>query len=140
MCRKNVLTIAAVAILALSASAGAAAFTVTRSIQEEFDDVEEYLNTVGTGEYAQGSGWLDSSDLEVGSEDSRLNWQVCAVQYDQLGIPQGATIRSAKLTFTVDNSGNTGTSNDFTIFAEATGNASVFSWHDEGGWAGLDPC
>ncbi len=114
---------------------------VTRTIQAEYDDGEEYLNTIwSTASYAQGAGWLDSSDLEVGSEGAGgLAWQVCAVQYDQLGIPAGATIFSAKITFTVDNSGNTGTSNDFTIFAEATGNASVFSWHDEGGWAGLDP-
>ena len=114
---------------------------VTREIQAEYDDGEEYLNTIwSTASYAQGAGWLDSSDLELGSEgDDGLAWQVLALQYDQLGIPQGSTILSAKVTFTIDNSGNPGTSNDFTILAEAAGNASVFSWHDEGGWAGLDP-
>jgi hypothetical protein len=79
---------------------------VTRTIQDEYDDGEEYLNTADPRvSYAQGAGWLDSSDLELGREDTGTNWQVIAVQYDQLGIPQGATITSAKLTFTIDNSG-----------------------------------
>ena len=63
---------------------------------------------------------LDSSDLEVGSEgNGGLDWQVVAVQYADLGIPKDSTINSAKLTFTVDNNGAAGTSNDFTIYAEA---------------------
>ena len=140
---KTILTIVAVAILALSVSAGAAVITVTRNIQVEYDDAEEYLNTLyppddpDNYDYSQGLGWLDSSDLELGSEgDGGLGWQVIAVQYDQLGIPQGATINSAKLTFTVDNSGAAGTSNDFTILAEAADNASVFAWHEDPKWPG----
>ena len=108
---------------------------VTRSIQAEYDDAEEYLNTLyppddpDWPDYTQGRGWLDSSDLELGSEgDGGLGWQAIAMQYDQLGIPQGATITSAKLTFTVDDSGVEGESNDFTILAEAADNAAVYGY------------
>jgi len=108
---------------------------VIREIQVENDDAEEYLNTLyppddpDWPDYTQGRGWLDSSDLELGSEgDGGLGWQAIAMQYDQLGIPQGATITSAKLTFTVDDSGVEGESNDFTILAEAADNAAVYGY------------
>jgi hypothetical protein len=74
------------------------------------------------------SGNLTSSDLEIGSEgNGGLDWQVCAIQFDQLGIPQGAVITSAKLTLQVDNSGNPGTSNDFTVIAEDIDDAAGFT-------------
>jgi len=107
---------------------------VTRTIQVENDDAEEFLNSeTYNGGYGPGSGWeqgsmyLDSSDLELGSDgEGGTFWQVITVQYDMLGIPQGATITSAKITFTIKAPGATGTSNDFTILAEAADNASVF--------------
>jgi hypothetical protein len=120
-------------------------FVVTRTIQDEVDDGEEYLNTIydpggSWPSYAQGGGWLVSSDLELGSNDegepAGLMWQVCAVQYDQLAIPQGATILSAKLTFQVDDPGRTGAgwSNDFTILGEDADNADLFNWFGDPGW------
>ncbi len=105
---------------------------VTREIQVDLDDAEEYLNTEAVhgwgGGWAEGNVDLTSSDLEVGDDDGGgLFWQVCAVQYDQLGIPQGAIINSAKLTLQVDEDGIPYDSNDFTILAEAADNASVFT-------------
>jgi len=135
MCRKNVLLIVAVAIFALSASAVAAVITVTKEIQVENDDAEEYLNTETFnggwgGGYAQGVMYLDSGDLEVGDDEGGTGefWQVVALQYDQLGIPQVATINSATITFTIDEPAyGVGNSNDFTILAEAVDNAAVFT-------------
>ena len=113
--------------------------TVTRGIQEETDDGEEYLNTVaahGDTRAPQGGIILDSSDLDVGNdnyynqggpEKDGLVWQVVAVQYAQLGIPQGSTITSAKLAFQLDEEVVTYPSNDFTIYAEAADDASVFT-------------
>ena len=108
---------------------------VVRGIQVDNDDAEEYLNSeTYNGGYGPGSGYaqgeldLTSSDLEVGDDgEGGKFWQVCAVQYAELGIPQGATIISAKLTFQVDEAGDPYTSNDFTILAEATDDAAVFS-------------
>jgi len=113
------------ATIMLAGGNAARADIVTRSIQLEEDDAEEYLNTNDPSggtypDYLQRGGWVKNSDLELGSEgEEGLAWQVIAVQYNQLGIPQGATITSAKLTFTIDGSGNPGTSDDFTIIAEA---------------------
>ncbi len=109
--------------------------TVTREIQVENDDAEEYLNTETFnggwgGGYAQGEMYLDSGDLEVGDDAGGTGefWQVVALQYNQLGIPQGATIYSATITFTVDEPAyGVGNSNDFTILAEAVDNAAVFT-------------
>ena len=103
--------------------------SVVRGIQATNDDAEEHVNTQAiSGAVPQGTMVLDSTDLELGSEgNGGLDWQVIAVQYNQLGIPQGSTITSAKLTFQVDNSGAAGTSNDFTILAEAADDASVFN-------------
>jgi hypothetical protein len=137
--RKLLLLVAAALFAAGNVAQGV---VVTREIQAEYDDAEEYLNTQAqhgwtTACYAQGLGWLDSSDLELGSEGGGgLVWQAIAMQYDGLGIPQGATILNAKVTFQVDNSGNPGTSNDFTILGEASDNASLFGWHDSPTWPG----
>ncbi len=136
--------VTATAVLAMLAGGNVArGDSVTRGIQVEYDDGEEYLNTLYPPndptypDCTQGRGWLDSSDLELGVEDEALGWQVIAMQYDQLGIPQGATINSAKITFQVDNSGNPGTSNDFTILAEAADNASLFGYSlDAPNWPG----
>ncbi len=106
---------------------------VVRGIQAQNDDAEEYINSTASGASVQQGTMksLTDSDLELGTETDSgspgLDWQVIAVQYDTLGIPQGATITSAKITFEVQNSGMAWTSNDFTILAEAGDDASVFS-------------
>ena len=105
--------------------------SVSREVQAETDDGEQYINSEANSGRVQGEmKFLTDTDLELGSEtdgDSPgLDWQVIAVQYHTLGIPQGSTITSAKITFEVQNSGEPGTSNDFTILAEAADDASVF--------------
>ncbi len=95
---KIVVMLAVIALIAATASAD----IVIRGIQDENDDGEEYLNTILTGSYAQGSGFLVSSDLEMGGNsdgspgDTGLMWTGLGLQYDGLGIPQGASITSAK--------------------------------------------
>ena len=104
---------------------------VTRTIQHENDDAEEYLSDYySTASYALGAGWLVSSDLELGHEWVPECWTGIGLQYDQLGIPAESLILSAKLTFTVDEAQGTSVSNDFTIFGEATGDASPFNYID----------
>ena len=105
--------------------------TVTRGIQVDADDAEEHINTQ---EYSTQSSLpgdmesLTSSDLEFGSEgNAGLDWQAIGLQYDMLGIPQGATIISAKVTFEIDDNSNPGDSTGLTIFSELTTNASVFT-------------
>jgi hypothetical protein len=107
---------------------------VTRSIQHDNDDGEEYLNALVYSEnswasYMMGAGWLQSSDLELGEEfNNGMCWVGIGLQFDQLGIPPGWTITSAKLSFEVDEAVEPHSSNDFTIFGEATGNASNFNY------------
>ncbi len=98
---------------------------VTRSIQVEENDAEEHVNP-GADDPA-GTIDLTSSDLEFMAEgNGGLDWQVIGIQYDTLGIPQGATINSATIAITVDNTGSTG-DNNITIFAEAVDNSTVFA-------------
>lgn len=117
-----------VAFIGLTANAD----TVVRSIQAPENDSEEFLNTPANGALEpEGTvipsvSGLGSTDLELGSEGGAgLNWQVIAMQWDQLGVPQGSTIDSAHITFTVDDTGNPG-DNNFTILAENVDNSSEF--------------
>ena len=104
---------------------------MVRGIQSDpNDDSEEHLNELSPDAGAKPRGFIEltSSDLELGSEgNGGRDWQVIAVQYDTLGIPQGATIVSAKITFEVDNSGSARTDNNYTILAEAIDNALPFT-------------
>ena len=125
--------VTAVAVLAMLALGNVAqGDLVTRYVQTDHDDAEEYLTNfyAGSQSYELGDGWLDSSDVEVGSEFDPLCWTAVGLQFDQLGIPQGATILSAKVTFTVDENVDPGTSNDFTILGEAAGNAAIWNGYD----------
>jgi hypothetical protein len=99
-------------------------------------DAEEHVQNfdlAGRDYYGEMEG-LSSSDLEIGSENYGvgLHWQVVGVQYDTLGIPQGSTIISAKLTFQCKGGGHTfaGASNDFKIIAEAIDDAAAFTTTD----------
>ncbi len=104
---------------------------LVRGVQAETDDAEEYINAPPevSGRDQGEMKFLTDTDLEMGSEsgNSGLRWQVIAVQYHTLSIPQGSTINSAKITFEVQNSGQEWDSNDFTILAEAADDASVFT-------------
>jgi len=135
--------VTATAVLAMLAGGNVARGAVlTRAIQNNFDDMEESLNIVGKNagepDFPRGATF-NSSDLEVGADGQNIDpdpnvfgshWQVVGVQYDQLGIPQGSTINSAKVTFTfdeitVDGDGSP-LDNAMTILAELAPDASVF--------------
>ncbi len=106
---------------------------VVKGIQDENDDGEQYLTNFYEGDpgYELGDGWLVSSDLDLGYDYEPQCWNGIGLQYVGLGIPQGAPINSAKLTFTVDGDQDPQASNDFTIFGEAADNASPFNYLDE---------
>jgi len=102
--------------------------TVVRAIVVEANDAEEHINlsSIHLGPAPQGFVDTGSSDLEIASEgDAGLDWQAIGVQWDTLGIPQGSTINSATITFTVDNAGAAG-DNNLTILAEDVDNSTTF--------------
>ncbi|MEW6999328.1 PKD domain-containing protein, partial [Colwelliaceae bacterium BS250] len=86
------------------------------SIASPSDDVEQKLS--------DGSMYFDSSDLELGSDESFNGEQSIGLRFRGIDIPQGANIDSAYLEFIVDetNSGAT----DVEIRAQAVDNAPAF--------------
>lgn len=83
------------------------------------DDMEEVLST---GEMDDGS-----SDLEIIKEDSD---QLIGIRFADLAIPQGATIVSAYIQFTVDEPNKTANPFNVNIHAEATANSLTFTNED----------
>jgi hypothetical protein len=133
MKKQKLLTLLAVTMAFIVLAASANAVTVVREIMVEDYDAEEAINSTVLGGTTQGKVDIGSSDLEIGSESgSNLEWQACGVQYNMLGIPQGSTIISAKLTFQCKGTGHTyaGASNDFRIIAEAIDDAAAFTTTD----------
>jgi len=88
---------------------------VTSLIVTGDDDVEE--------RQSDGAMILNSSDIELGADGSTA--QVVGLRFQSLDIPQGATILSAELLFTVDevDSGTT----DVVIRAQAADDAPAFT-------------
>jgi hypothetical protein len=91
------------------------AAVVTSFIVTGEDDVEERVNT--------GAIILDSTDIELGADGSVA--QVVGLRFQNLEIPQGATILSATLGFTVDEI-DTGATN-LVIRAQAADDAPAFT-------------
>lgn len=89
--------------------------TVSSRVNSTNDDVEENQN---------GSMYMNSSDIELVYDGSRGN-QTIGLRFQGLNIPQGATILSAHVQFTVDET-NSGTTN-LSIKAHNTDNAPAFS-------------
>ncbi|MCB9350376.1 MAG: metallophosphoesterase [Lewinellaceae bacterium] len=83
------------------------------------DDAEERGFSVDVG----------SSDLEL-AEDPSLGAQVIGLRFSGLDIPQGATITSAYLQFTVDENNNTSPCN-LTVYGQDTDDAQTFSELDD---------
>jgi len=79
------------------------------------DDAEQNLST--------GSVGLTSTDIELGADGA--NNQLVGLRFNNLAIPQGATIESASLIFQIDEA--TSGATNVTISAEDTNNASAFS-------------
>ncbi len=104
--------------------------TTSNAIAGQEYDAEQHINNHALNTDSNyGSFDLQRTGLEVGSEDvGGLDWQTVGLVFKDLGIPQGSTINSAKITFTVSNPGNEyeGNSNDFTLFVQPVDNAPDF--------------
>ncbi len=90
---------------------------VTFTIASGDDDVEEQ---------SDGSIYPDSSDLELVHEGGD---QIIGLRFNQISIPQGATVSSAYIQFTVDESDATD-STLLNIYAQNSDNAPAFSSND----------
>ncbi|WP_103068208.1 IPT/TIG domain-containing protein [Aquimarina sediminis] len=99
------------------------AITLTIPIDEEEGDVEEA---------ADGRMTLTSSDLELGEFDTYgtpdLGLQKIGLRFNNVAIPIGATIASASIQFTCDNTGSDPT--EMTIYGENIGNSGVYTTTD----------
>lgn len=100
--------------------------TVIRSIDSEEDDTEEGIN-------GSAPGFIDiaSSDLEFGEiEGSDTGVQLVGLRFNRIEIPNGATITSASIQFTVDEVVDNPAEVIMTIAGEAVDNATIFSAND----------
>ncbi|MFN8446528.1 MAG: PA14 domain-containing protein [Caldilineaceae bacterium] len=91
--------------------------TVERQVSQSSDDAEEVLQS--------GSMNIAGSDLELVNDPNGSFDQWVGVRFTNIDIPPGATILSATLEFSVDESGSDPTS--VTIYGEATDNAATFT-------------
>jgi hypothetical protein len=87
--------------------------TIDQRISDDADDSEEYISS--------GSHDWGSSDLELGEEGSP---QRVGMRWRNVAIPQGATITSAYIEFTVDETDSETT--NLTFKGEDADNAAVF--------------
>jgi hypothetical protein len=81
------------------------------------DDVEQLLSN--------GQMYLNSTDLELGNDFAYFGEQSVGLRFNNLAIPQGATISAAYVEFETDETSSESTS--VTIAAQAADNAPAFS-------------
>ena len=98
----------------IPASGGCQNRTLVRQVSTGNDDAEEYVSN--------GSVNLGSSDLEMVQENET---QLVGIRFQDIDIAQGATIISAQLEFTADETDSTGTT--LTIRGEDSDDAAIFS-------------
>ncbi|MFV0566819.1 MAG: hypothetical protein ACK5NB_13420 [Flavobacteriaceae bacterium] len=96
----------------------------TFSILTENDDVEEIIADNGEGGTI-GEMDLSSSDLEIGELSGGQGIVGIGLRFNFVGLPQGATITSAKVQFQVDNAGSGPV--EMIIYGENTGNSEAFT-------------
>ena len=102
--------------------ANASAITISRTIVAGSDDAEEHITTT------PGNMDITSSDLEFGADGPPEPLQWIGLRFTNLGIPQGATINSATIQFTVDQSDtDTEPDTDVRFFGEKSSNAATFT-------------
>ena len=111
---KQLFTACSLFFLNLSFLLGQVPYTVTFPILDGSDDAEESVAT--------GAVNLSSSDLEMTMESTQ---QIIGLRFAQLNIPQGASINSAYIQFTTDETDDVQT--DLLIQGELNTNASAFS-------------
>lgn len=98
-------------------SGGGETTTVEVRVSQSSDDAEEAVD--------DNSMYMDSSDLELIDDSGE---QVVGIRFQNVNIPQGATITSAYLQFATDETGSTTT--NLTIKAQDSDNAATFSSTD----------
>lgn len=102
-------------------SGGSIDTSIELQVSKSSDDAEERVNT--------GDVSIDSTDLELVDESgSNSKEQLVGIRFTTAGIPNGATISSANIQFTVDAT-NSGSSN-LTIKGHYSGNSKTFSTSD----------
>ncbi|MBL4596536.1 MAG: fibronectin type III domain-containing protein, partial [Robiginitomaculum sp.] len=101
-------------------SSGGSTETVTSRVSHDDDDAEEDLEGSNAGEM-----YLDSSDLELTEDGDK---QKIGMRFNGIAIPQGATILSADVQFTVDEVGSQDTY--LSIFAEDIDNSPTYNDDD----------
>jgi len=82
------------AVLSITFDTGGSSQTVSRQILQPSDDAEEDIS--------DGVIELSSSDMELGEEQSDNGPQEVGLRFQNILIPQGATIQSASIQFTTD--------------------------------------
>lgn len=90
---------------------------VSRQISSGSDDVEETLS--------DGSMYINSSDIELVDDLSSNGEQIVGLRFNNITIPQGATIDLAYLEFSVDETSSAAT--DVQISIQASDNAPAFT-------------
>ncbi len=92
-------------------------------ISSDDDDVEEILAQNGEGGVV-GVMDIGSSDLELGELSGGQGLMGIGLRFNFVGLPQGATISSASVQFSVDNVGSDPV--EMIIYGENSGNAEAF--------------
>jgi hypothetical protein len=99
---------------------------LTFQISASLDDVEEVVVFDGSSStpFSAGDPYFDSSDLEL-TDDSYAGQQLIGLRFTNVTIPQGSTIASAYIQFSVDEDDTDATS--VTIAIEDTGNSGAYA-------------
>jgi len=116
---KGIFTFCLISFLFLGISNGFGQTTVTSQVSNDNDDAEE---RVSNGDMDRGS-----SDLELIRDGS--NDQLVGIRFRNINVPQGATIVSANIQFTADETDSGSTS--LVIRGQDTNNAGNFSNNDD---------
>ncbi len=111
-------------------SVGAPVTTLVIPLDSEEDDAEEVVEvdpTIDPGDPIPMVGDMDlsSSDLEFGEISSNQGLQNIGLRFNNVVIPQGATISEATIQFKCDDDGSDPV--EVTIFGEAIDNAETFT-------------
>ena len=99
-------------------AAGAHADMLSVRIANGNDDSEEHLNEGNSID-------IGSSDLEIGAEDGEGDAQLIGLRFLNIGIPRNATINSANIQFTVDETDDEVQTIPIQIFGGAGGSFAI---------------
>lgn len=118
---KRLLVSLLVCLCALALAQTSAQTSVEVRVAQSSDDAEEFPQESSLG--PAGTVFLDSSDLEL-VQDNDI-FQVVGMRFADVALPQGATITSAYVQFTVDETTDAAT--EVTVQGEASENAATFT-------------